>query len=312
MPISNYSTTPANNDSAVPYGAPEGWAPASVNNVIRQIMADVRAWFEDAQWINYGDTPNYVSATSFSVPTDRTSVYVVDRRIQATVSAGTVVGAITGASYDGSATTTVTVALDSGSLDSGLSVVSLGSVLPTNDAIPHTGMGLPPGAVIQHAGALPSGFLECDGSAVSRSTYARLFTSLGTTWGSGDGSTTFNLPDFRGRALIGNGTGSGLTARTLGQTGGEETHALSVGEMPSHNHGGTTGTTTTSPKLGVDGSAGSGTYYVTIGSSTGNAQAWTTNAIQGSSHNHSVASEGSGTGHNIMQPFAVLRHIIKH
>lgn len=70
----------------------------------------------------------------------------------------------------------------------------------------------PAGRIEQYGGATaPTGWLECDGSAVSRATYARLFTAVSTTWGTGDGSTTFNLPDFRGRVLLGKGTGM-LTA----------------------------------------------------------------------------------------------------
>jgi microcystin-dependent protein len=80
----------------------------------------------------------------------------------------------------------------------------------------------PAGAIIPFGGATaPSGYLECDGSAVSRTTYAALYAAIGTTWGSGDGSTTFNLPDLRETALVGIGTrGSGVTAHdtyTLGQ-----------------------------------------------------------------------------------------------
>ena len=72
------------------------------------------------------------------------------------------------------------------------------------------------GIIIAYGGsAAPAGFLLCDGSAVSRTTYADLFAALGTTWGAGDGSTTFNLPDLRGRSALGAGTGSGLTPRSL-------------------------------------------------------------------------------------------------
>ena len=84
--------------------------------------------------------------------------------------------------------------------------------------------------------AAPAGWLVCDGRAVSRGTYAALFAAIGTSNGAGDGSTTFNLPDGRGRALIGAGTGTGLTARALGAKGGEETHTLTGPEAPSHNH----------------------------------------------------------------------------
>lgn len=74
----------------------------------------------------------------------------------------------------------------------------------------------PTGAVIGFAGSsAPSGWLLCDGSAVSRTTYADLFTAIGTSYGVGDGSTTFNLPDLRGRVPVGVGQGSGLTNRAL-------------------------------------------------------------------------------------------------
>jgi hypothetical protein len=66
---------------------------------------------------------------------------------------------------------------------------------------------LPSGMILPFGGATaPDGFLDCDGSAVSRTTYADLFAAIGTTWGAGDGSTTFNLPDLRGHALRGTGT----------------------------------------------------------------------------------------------------------
>lgn len=94
-----------------------------------------------------------------------------------------------------------------------------------------------PGLIVMFAGAsLPDGWLACDGSAVSRGTYAALFAAIGTVFGNGDGSTTFNVPDCRSRLPVGVGTGSGLTPRALGDTGGEETHQLSITEMPSHAH----------------------------------------------------------------------------
>jgi microcystin-dependent protein len=86
------------------------------------------------------------------------------------------------------------------------------------------------GSVIWDAGsdAVPSRYLMCDGSAVSRSVYSQLFGRLGVTWGPGDGSTTFNLPDFRDRMPI----GEGMTYGT-GDTGGEATHTLVNGEVPA-------------------------------------------------------------------------------
>jgi microcystin-dependent protein len=71
---------------------------------------------------------------------------------------------------------------------------------------------------------------------VSRATYANLFNAIGTTWGAGDGTTTFNVPDLRGRVPLSRGQGSGLTNRTLGSTGGAETHTLVTAEIPAHTH----------------------------------------------------------------------------
>lgn len=82
----------------------------------------------------------------------------------------------------------------------------------------------------------PTGWLLCDGSAVSRTTYADLFSVIGTTYGNGDGLTTFNLPDLRGRTPIGSGQGTLLTNRVLGVSLGEESHQLTVDEIPAHTH----------------------------------------------------------------------------
>ena len=85
---------------------------------------------------------------------------------------------------------------------------------------------------------LPDGWLECNGAAVSRTTYAVLFASIGVSFGGGDGNTTFNLPDLQGRAPIGAGAGSGLTPRTLAQKPGQESvsHTLALNQIPSHTH----------------------------------------------------------------------------
>src|SRR6185503_17406522 len=90
-----------------------------------------------------------------------------------------------------------------------------------------------PGDVIWTARSESSrlGWLPCDGTAVSRTTYAALFSAIGTANGAGDGRTTFNVPDLRGRATIGSGSGSGLTSRALGAQVGAETHQLLSGEI---------------------------------------------------------------------------------
>jgi len=81
------------------------------------------------------------------------------------------------------------------------------------------------------------GWLICDGRALSRAQYSKLWDVIGTSFGSGDGSTTFNLPDCRGRVLGVVGAGAGLTNRTIGSSVGAETHTLTIAEIPSHDHG---------------------------------------------------------------------------
>lgn len=91
---------------------------------------------------------------------------------------------------------------------------------------------LPAGSIQDYAGSsVPGGWLECDGSAVSRTTYAALFTAIGTTWGSGDGSTTFNLPDLRGRARISRGTGTMTEAVAAASvTTGDDTFTVAAND----------------------------------------------------------------------------------
>lgn len=93
---------------------------------------------------------------------------------------------------------------------------------------------VPVGAYIPYGGATaPEGWLLCDGTAYSTATYARLFDVIGYSYGGGGG--TFNVPDLRGRAPIGAGTGTGLSTFTVGQSTGTET--ISVAQMPVHSHG---------------------------------------------------------------------------
>lgn len=117
----------------------------------------------------------------------------------------------------------------------------------------------PVGMVSPYAGSSsPTGWLLCDGTAVSRTTYSALFGVISTTYGAGDTSTTFNVPDLRGRTPIGAGTGAGLTARTLAATTGVESVTLTAAQsgLPAHTHTNSATTTTTGGSHGHGTSGG--------------------------------------------------------
>jgi len=165
---------------------------------------------------------------------------------------------------------------------------------------------VPTGTVSAFAGSsAPTGYLLCDGSAVNRTTYAALFGVISDTYGIGDGSTTFNLPDLRGRVVAGMGESLlGATADTLGEDNGTiastKTHTLTTAEMPSHQHktDGTDSGDNHPVRRGsdaiIDGtstSASADDAYYKAGSVTGTA--------------------GSGQAHNNVQPTIILNYIIK-
>jgi len=153
----------------------------------------------------------------------------------------------------------------------------------------------PAGVVMAFGGnTAPTGWLECDGSAVSRTTYSNLFNSIGTNFGVGDGTTTFNLPDLRDRFALGyNAIGGTDAARignystALGDTGGESEHQLTEAEMPSHTH---------DAVKDRDSGAGDGPYFKSDGQ-TGRTDP--------------TLATGGDEAHNNMPPFLALNYIIK-
>lgn len=176
-----------------------------------------------------------------------------------------------------------------------------GQILTSNgaDALPsfQTVTIANPGDVKQIAGTtVPSGWVLCYGQAISRTTFSDLFAEIGTTYGAGDGSTTFNVPDLRGRVVAGQddmggvsanrltGQSGGVDGDVLGAAGGAEQHTLIVSEMPSHTHT----ETAAASGGGVLGYGGVGTEV-----------------------SRPTGSTGGDGAHNNVQPTIILNYIIK-
>ena len=172
-------------------------------------------------------------------------------------------------------TTQYRLYLYGGIYDSTIRQVNSTAPLPTNSG--PSSPGVPAGTLLDYAGPVaPSGYLLCDGSSYSTTTYSGLFNAISYTWG-GTGSS-FNVPDLRGRTTIGAGSGTGLTLRALATYSGEETHVLVSGETPlvAHSHGfsvpaqtGLTTSTGTSNTVSLN-TAGGSTGSGSTGSGTGN------------------------------------------
>ena len=139
--IKDYSSTAANNSSVGGVSIAEGMLPSNINNAFRAFAADIREFYNDSQWVIYGDgdgsfTAAYASATSFTISgSNVTSFYHAGRRIKAVGSStGTIVGTISSSSF--STNTTVNVTWDSGSLSSETLTIYVGVLSQTNDSIP--------------------------------------------------------------------------------------------------------------------------------------------------------------------------------
>lgn len=196
------------------------------------------------------------------------------------------------------------------------------------------------GSIYMYGGSVPpQGFLMCDGSPVSRTTYSDLFDLIGTSYGTGDGATTFNVPDLSGRVILG-----ASSTYTMGSSGGEEDHVLLDNEIPSHahsipQHGHLNDIVATTPKLthtvtqpaynynrpNGTRAMGVSTTQVVAYNGTTSTNATRTADIKMSNHTAAACTmsggisdcaafdtepDGGSVGHSNMQPFVTLNYII--
>lgn len=188
----------------------------------------------------------------------------------------------------------------------------------------HSDLGAPIGSIMIWAGSsAPTGWLLCDGTAYSTTTYAALYAVIGTTYGSGSG--TFRVPNLKGRIPVGLDAAQ-TEFDTRGETGGEKTHTITTAEMPAHTH-------SVDPPSTATSSDGAHThsytdYYNSSEASddandriVGSDATTYSNRTTGSSgaHTHTLdvssftsGSTGSGTAMNVLQPYIVLYYIIKY
>lgn len=320
MSITAWSTTASQNGNRLVSGNYlEQQSPSTLNDAGRSVMAQIRAWANNIEWFEFGTGSNTVaytrvSATQITMPVNVVDQFHVNRRVKIVDGQGaTVYGRVTSSSFN-SPNTALTFEFDSGSLGSGNPTsVSYGIVSATNTSLPSV---VPTGTILMTGGAsADSGYLICDGTAYSRTTYSALFTKIGTTFGVGNGSSTFNLPNLQAKFPLGKsgshglGTTGGAFAQTPSGTVSQPTfsgssvtpsgsislnvadHSLTIAEMPSHTHTFSAWSMGQGirhqdgvdhiPQRGDQGSA-SGTF---TSSSTGT----------GNGHNHSATGTFSGT-----------------
>ena len=174
--------------------------------------------------------------------------------------------------------------------------------------------GIPTATIVPWTdSSVPSGFLECNGAAVSRTTYSALFAVVGTTYGAGDGSTTFNVPDLADNVPVGKSnnkalasTGGANTVTPTGNIAGSTANAtLSTSQLASHNHNPTLqdpGSPNYTPNPTVErGRVGRGAA----------SNANLNNAGSGSGHAHNMSANFSGDATSVIQPYLALIYIIK-
>ena len=167
--------------------------------------------------------------------------------------------------------------------------------------------GIPTATIVPwSSSSVPTGFLECDGAAVSRSTYSALFAVIASTYGGGDGSSTFNVPNLSDKAAVGKSPGKALastgganTVSSTGNVGGSTANAtLSEAQLASHSHSGGGNSSNALPNFG------STNPRATIPANTGSAGS-------GTGHSHNMSATFTGDSTSVLQPYIALIYIIK-
>jgi microcystin-dependent protein len=176
--------------------------------------------------------------------------------------------------------------------------------------------GIPTATIVPWSdSSVPSGFLECDGTAVSRSTYADLFAIIGTTYGSGNGSTTFDLPDLQDNVAVGKSgtkalasTGGANTVTSTGNVAGSTANAtLSTAQLASHKHQGSTG----AGYQDREGFPQPASFEGRRGPNPVGTANKTRNACSGGGHAHNMSANFSGDATSVVQPYLTVIYIIK-
>lgn len=325
MSFWKFSRTAASNataDSTVNWR--EGMSPSAVNDSARAMMAALAKYRDDvAGMIATGGTSSAYTVTSYQTLTALTDGFTIAFVPHATNAAGATlaVDGLTakslrlesGVSLPAStliADTPYTATYDSGNDEWMLhGYYSAPSALPLGSILPYTGSTAP-----------TSNFVLCYGQAISRTTYASLFTLVSTTYGAGDGSTTFNVPDLRGRVIAGYDSMGGSSANrltnqsggiqgdTIGATGGSETHTLTEAQLASHTHTASVtdpGHTHTYVKPTYALASTNNATTVSESSTTDNTGSATTGITVSNS------TTGSDTAHNNVQPTIILPYIMR-
>ena len=166
--------------------------------------------------------------------------------------------------------------------------------------------GIPTATIVPWSSAsVPTGFLECNGQAVSRSTYSALFAIVGTTYGAGDGSSTFLVPDLQDNVAVGKSPGKALassgganTVTSTGNVAGSTANAtLSTAQLASHSHSNPSGNP--------------GNPYTLFNKSGGNGTVPTGSTGSGSGHSHNMSANFAGDATSVLQPYLTIIYIIK-